>query len=597
MNKKYLGLLLSFLVIISLILISCAPGTTTTPPTTTSKTTTSTSVPPKTTTEVIKPKNGGTLTMALVNNIINFSSLGMPFESETFMLTNQPLISGDWSRGPAGTGDFEFCKAMYGSWDSCTGVLAESWEVTGPGTIIFHIRKGIKYALDSTSAASRLVGGRELNSYDVATSLELLKSVFGSAPSFGGFRESKNRAIDDWTVETVLPPNLLDEIRITAIYCPLFAPELYEQKYNLQDWHNTVGTGPFMLKDFVSNSSATLVKNPTYWETDPVGAGKGNQLPYVDSVRFLIISDESTRLSAFRTGKIDVLHGVPWEDELVLKSNTKLLEKRHFGDALHTLGMRTDKQDLPFKDINVRKAMMLATDFKTIAETWGGGDAQILTWPIHYTKEDAPAYIGLDDPDLPQEVKDLYVYNPDKAKELLAGAGYPEGFKTSIITDSSPGSVDYLSIIKDQWSKVGIEVTIEPKESGTLQSIKADRKHPEMIDQGGAPNANLFLASAFMGATRGGNMSYVNDPVVNEAYTAWNAYTISDPVKAMGMFREVMKYALSQAWAIPGVNPATYHMWWPWLKNYHGELGLARTIRGFAKYVWIDEALKQSMGY
>jgi peptide/nickel transport system substrate-binding protein len=513
------------------------------------------------------------------------------------MLTNQSLISGDWSRGPAGTGEFEFCKAMYGSWDSCSGVLAESWEVTEPGTIIFHIRKGIKYALDPSSAASRLVGGRELNAYDVATSLELLKSVFGSAPSFGGFRESKNTALDDWTVQTVLPPNLLDEIRITAIYCPLFAPELYEKKYDLQDCHNTVGTGPFMLKDFVSSSSATLVKNPTYWETDPVGTGKGSQLPYVASVRFLIIADDSTRLSAFRTGKIDVLHGVSWEDELVLKSNTKLLEKRHFSDALHTLAMRTDKQDLPFKDINVRKAMMLATDFNTIAETWGGGDAQILTYPIHYTKEDAPAYIGLDDPDLPQEVKDLYVYNPDKAKELLADAGYPEGFKTSIITDSTPGSVDYLSIIKDQWSKVGIEVTIEPKESGTLQSIKADRKHPEMIDQGGAPNANLFLASAFMGATRGGNMSYINDPLVNEAYTAWNAYTISDPVKAMGMFREVMKYSLGQAWMIPGVNPATYHMWWPWLKNYHGELGLARTIRGFAKYAWIDEELKDSMGY
>jgi peptide/nickel transport system substrate-binding protein len=596
MNKKYPGPLLVFLIILSLVLVSCGSGTTTAP-SSTAKPTASTTAPPITTTDANIPKYGGTLTMALVSNIINFSSLGMPFESETFMLTNEPILSGDWSRGPAGTGEFEFAKAMYGSWNSCTGVLAESWDIPEPGTIIFHIRHGITYALDSNSAASRLVGGRELNAYDVATSLELLKSVFGSAPSFGGFRESKNTALDDWTVETKLPPDLFDEIRITAIYCPLFAPELYEKGYDLQDWHNTVGTGAFMLKDFVSNSSATLVRNPNYWGADPAGKGKGNQLPYVDSVRFLIISDDSTRLAAFRTGKVDVLHGVPWEDELVLKSNTKLLEKRHFGDALHTLAMRTDKQDLPFKDINVRRAMMMATDFNTIAETWGGGDAQILTWPIHYTPEDAPAYIGLDDPDLPDSVKEMYVFNPDTAKQLLADAGYPGGFKTSIITDSSPGSVDYLSIIKDQWSKVGIEVTIEPKESGTLQSIKADRKHPEMIDQGGAPNANLFLASAFMGATRGGNMSYVDDPVVNEAYTAWNAYTISDPVKAMGMFREVMKYALEQAWAIPGVNPATYHMWWPWLKNYHGELGLARTIRGFAKYVWIDEELKQSMGY
>lgn len=535
--------------------------------------------------------------MALSTDIRRFSSLGVPFESETFMLTNQPIISGDWSRGPAGTNEFEFTKAMYGSWNSCSGVLAESWDIPAPGTINFHIRKGIKYALDTNNPASQLVGGRELNAHDVATCLELLRSVPGSAPSFGGFRESRNTALDDWTVETKLPPELFDEIRITAIYCPLFAPELYEKGFDMQDWKNTVGTGAFMLTDFVSNSSATLVRNPNYWETDPVGAGKGNQLPYTESVRFLIIPDDSTRLSAFRTGKIDILNSVAWDDAEVLRDNTKLQEKKHYGDAIHTLAMRTDKTDLPFHKLEVRRAMMMATDFETIAETWGGGDAQILTFPIHYTPEDAAAFIGLDDPDMPDSVKELYVYNPDKARQLLSDAGYPDGFKTTIICNSVAGSIDYLSIIKDQWSKVGIELTIEPKESGTFTMIDGDRKHTEMIDEGGAPNANLFLASAFMGQTRGGNMSYVDDPKIKAAYEAWNPLTISDPVKAMGMFREVMKYSLDQAWAIPGVNPAAYHMWWPWVKNYHGEFGLARTIRGFAKYVWIDKELKQSMGY
>ena len=68
-------------------------------------------------------------------------------------------------------------------------------------------------------------------------------------------------------------------------------------------WRNAVGTGPFILTDYLSGSAATLVKNPDYWATDPVGPGQGNQLPYIDGIQYLIIPDVSTRQAALRTGK------------------------------------------------------------------------------------------------------------------------------------------------------------------------------------------------------------------------------------------------------------------------------------------------------
>ncbi len=595
MKRKYLSVLLGLVTAASLALASCSAETTTTPAT--SKPTTTTPAKTTATTATTKPQYGGTLTMALNSNIQHFTDVGFPFESVTLMLQNETVISGDWSRGPAGTNEFSFAKAMYGAWNNCNGVLAESWEIPEIGKVILHIRKGVNYTLDPSSAASRLVGGRELNAHDIAEDFELLRTIPGSAPSFAGFRESKNTAVDDWTVECVLPPELFDEVRITFMYCPTFAPELYHNKFDMDDWKNAVGTGPFMVNDFVSSSSATMIRNPDYWMTDPVGQGKGQQLPYVDKVKFLIIVDDSTRLAAFRTGKIDVLHSVTADDAQTLKQNTLLQQLKHFGDAMHALAMRTDKQDLPFKDIKVRRAMMMATDFNTIGETWGGGEYQINTFPLHYTQEEAPAFLALDDPDCPESIKELYVYNPEKARELLTEAGYPDGFTTSIVTRSNPNNLDYLSIIKEQWSKVGINLVLEPKEDAVFTTYDADRKHDEMIDEGGGPNANMFIGSLINGETRGGNMSYINDPKVQEAYNAWSPYTISDPVKAMGIHRELMKYVLDQAWVIPGVNPATYHFWWPWLKNYHGEFGMARTIRGFAKYVWIDQPLKKSMGY
>ena len=83
---------------------------------------------------------------------------------------------------------------------------------------------------------------------------------------------------------------------------------------DMTNWKNSEGTGPFILKDYVAGSQVIMVRNPNYWMTDPIGSGKGNQLPYLDSVRCLILPDASTRQAAMRTSKIDVLSGQLWED-------------------------------------------------------------------------------------------------------------------------------------------------------------------------------------------------------------------------------------------------------------------------------------------
>jgi hypothetical protein len=107
----------------------------------------------------------------------------------------------------------------------------------------------------------------------------------------------------------------------------------------------------------------------------------------------------------------------------------------------------------------------------------------------------------------------------------------------------------------------------------------------------------MLIGSAFRGETRAGNMSHVDDPVVNAAITEWNPYTIVDPVKAMTVHRDLMPYVLEQAWVIPGVNPPSYHFWWPWVKNFQGENTLGRCQRAYTKYIWIDENLMETMGY
>jgi len=125
-----------------------------------------------------------------------------------------------------------------------------------------------------------------------------------------------------------------------------------------------------MLTDFVTNSSATLVRNPGYWEIDPVGPGKGNQLPYVNGIKILVVPDISTRLAAMRTGKIDMIPDLEAEDAKGLVRGNSALQYRTFLTIFpYLVSMRTDKADLPYRDKRVRQALMIATDFDALKTT------------------------------------------------------------------------------------------------------------------------------------------------------------------------------------------------------------------------------------
>ena len=259
--------------------------------------------------------------------------------------------------------------------------------------------------------------------------------------------------------------------------------------------------------------------------------------------------------------------------------------------------MRIDKPELPFKDIKVRRALMMATDFETIKNTLYGGDAQINSWPLLYCKEYADAYLPLEE--APASVQELYIYNPDKAKSLLAEAGYANGFKTKIVCPSMPPTyIDYLSIIKDMWSKVGVEFEIEPKEAGAFFGIAISMNYDEMLLFGPTPVGTAFMAYSFVGANAFGNASHVDDPLANETKLRMGELEFMDFAETSRIHKEFMKYALDQVWAIPSPTPPSYHMWWPWLKNYHGEFSVGMEgSYNYPKWVWINQGLKKSMGY
>jgi peptide/nickel transport system substrate-binding protein len=381
-------------------------------------------------------------------------------------------------------------------------------------------------------------------------------------------------------------------------YVNIVPQEVVKKYGDMGDWHNAAGTGPFILKDYVTGSVITLVKNDKYWATDPIGPGKGNRLPYIDGFRYLIIPDASTRLAALRTAKVDQMVSVNYDDAATVRksaSGIKEIEGILGGDPWWVY---MNSQKAPFNDVKVRRALAMATDLVTIKNTVNHGEGQILTWPVEYLPSYKDIYLGLDDPAMPASVKELYTYNPDKAKALLKEAGYPNGFKTTALI--SQPEVDYMSIIKDMWSKVGVQLDLNVQEPVARTAQYRAGNYEVTSQAGGRGPLSVFyhMVTLVAHSPAGGSGSNINDPVIDAASEKMQSQYLTDPKAAMATFKDSMKYVLDQAYVISRPMYPLTNFWWPWVKNYTGEYSVGYIMYdSWAQWVWIDQNLKTSLGH
>ena len=176
-----------------------------------------------------------------------------------------------------------------------TGHLAESWEQPDPLTYVFHIRKGVKWQDKAP------MNGRELTAEDVEHTYQRLTGM-------GKFETPERtnslinlgiesiEATDKYTLVIKLKkPNLTGLVTLLSEASSwILPPEVIEQYGNMSDWKNVVGTGPFILTDYVDGASITRTKNPDYWGFDR--KYPDNQLPYVDVLKALWMKEPATRL-------------------------------------------------------------------------------------------------------------------------------------------------------------------------------------------------------------------------------------------------------------------------------------------------------------
>jgi len=602
MKGKLIWLVASCVTAGMLVLSSCAPAAVPTPAPKPAPTPAPTPVPkptpvPAPAVEMVpnalgklveKPKYGGALIIGLDRAPIGFDEAigGYRWSVYELFLTNEQLVSGDWAKGPTGSGELTFHTVGPPAPEIDISCLAERWEVADPTTLVFHIRKGV-YWQDKPP-----VNGRELTAEDVAFTLNRNKDTptsYYAGTNLPQERPLSITATDKWTVVVKCRPEYLGQALEGLVIQHIVAPEVIKKYGDQRDWRNVVGTGPFILKDHVPQSSSTFARNPNYWRKDPLHPK--NQLPYLDGVKYLLIEDLSTRHAALRTAKVDWVDKIAWEEQASLKKTTPELQWiRYLDPTVSVVAMRTDKPGLPFKDVRVRQALSMALDRQTIVRDYYGGNAEILYHPTMPIAEHKEMYTPLEK--LPANIRELFEYHPEKAKQLLADAGYPKGFKTKIVCWKA--HIDFLSILKQDWAKIGVDLELDVKEYTVYASLSRPPRYEPMLWFG----TNSFTAAPKLYNYRPGqqgNTSFVDDQRCNETW-AEMMKNYWDKPKRFALAKELFPYTWEQCWYIQVAAPYVYRAWWPWLKGYHGEYCVGYFLMyNFATYAWLDQDLKEKM--
>lgn len=614
--RKIFWLIVSSLMVLSLVIAACGPAAT--PPAPTTQETTTTPVAPSTpvaptapvtekpqqeavTPAAEKPQYGGLITLSQSSDTIYFDE-GTNRTMSAGAYTHEELSNYDWTKGPTGNGEILLSYSGFHRQDFYVGMVAESWEYTPPTGMVLHIRQGIHFGLNPAFEASRLVNGRELTADDVVLTFKRLftEPMAYLRSSYPAVAAAANvTASDKYTVEIkCTPETFMDTYHTILTFAHITAPEVVKKYGNLDNWRNMVGTGPFMINEYVPGSLIGYIRNPNYWMKNPMGPGKGDRLPYIDGFKILTIPDQSTRYAALRTGKVDQMTTIKLEDK---KSNLKyspdLKLSEYWSHGGNPLAMKIYDPKLPFKDARVRRAMIMAIDYQTIVKEYYGGAAEYFNWPNSHLKDYENIWIPLEE--MPASVQELYTYNPEKAKQLLKEAGYPNGFKTTIVVQNILDYVDYMSVIKDMWSKVGIELILEPKETAVYTSLWRNFTYPEMCWASAGGIGSYYRLLGFSG-TDYWNPSQVNEPYIEEvrAKIADIFSSTLDWKEIDQLYRDLKIKVIDQAYMIPSPTPHNFTMWWPWIKNYNGETNLSFAGGGnWEKFVWIDRDLKETMGH
>ncbi len=367
--------------------------------------------------------------------------------------------------------------------------LATEYSAPDPTTYVFKLRKGVKFH-----------NGREMKAEDVKYSLNRIKDPAVASP-----RAANLAPID--SIET--PDDYTVTIKLKAPYAPLItvladfttavvAKEVVDANGGKMD-KVAVGTGPFKLVEYVPNTRIRLEKNADYFLP-----GK----PYLDGITFQPIPDDTARSTAVRTGTVDIIEYAPPKDLSILKGDTKLTI---YGDGNNNVRfLAFNLKVKPFDNPKVRQAIAWAVDRGPVLDAAiNGAGTQLTAGPF------LPSFWpGLQQP--------VYKQDLNKAKSLLAEAGYPNGFTAKLLNTPTYSFLGNAGIVvQEQLKAVGINLEIVSEEWSVFLKDYLGKNFESVVSGYSAfADPHLPLDGTYVSGRQNNFMSYSNpefDKLVEQA--------------------------------------------------------------------------------
>lgn len=490
--------------------------------------------------------------------------------------------------------------------------LAERFEISPDGKVItYYLRRGVYF---HDAACFPDGKGREMTAEDVRYSFTRVCDFRTGTLGFDYFNgklegaaeyfEATKRAAKGGELSPadvsglVVVDKYTIQFRLTQPFAPFeYYPALSQcfihpkeavEHFGAEFFKNPVGTGPFIFSSWQPDRQLVLVRNAKYWRSDE----HGNQLPYLDSVRFTFMKDDKLQLLEFRQGNLDESYRIPSEFFGEIVSGDKkpvgdyekyvLLSVPAMSSQFYGLMTQSDV----FKDVRVRQAFSYAIDRERIIKFVLKGQAN------------APAHNGIVPPSMPGYRSDLikgYSYDRDKARKLLAEAGYPDGkgFPELTLQLNAGGgrNLQIAEAVQSMLQEVlNISVSIKQVEWAT---------HLETVDAGGVsffrfgwiadyPEPDNFL-NLFYGkmVPKDGGISPINstryiNPVFDSLYEL--GLTTMDREQRMELYRKAEQIAMNEAPVMLTFYDEDYRFLQPWVRGYRNN---AMDRRPY-KFVWFD---------
>jgi glutathione transport system substrate-binding protein len=420
--------------------------------------------------------------------------------------------------------------------------LAESFEASEDAKeFVFHLRKGVVFH-DGTpfnAAAVKFSFDRAGNPENHLKRQSLYVMI------------DHTDVVDDYTVKMVLKYPFGAFVNNIAHPGALIVSPKSVQEYGKEVSRHPAGTGPYQ---FTSQSADTLKmkKNEHYWKP---GA------PKIDTITYRTVPENGARIAMLQAGEAQFIYPVPPEMIKAVQNSTTITVFDEPSILIRYVALNTMRK--PFSDPRVRLALNYAIDKQAFAKVVFSGYADPMDSPL-------PPLLGF------YKKQGNYPYDPAKAKALLAEAGYPSGFESTLTGGASTLVQRGMQFIQQQLAAVGVRVKVEPLEAGVLTAKQLNVQKPEdatiVMNYGGWSSSTgdadwgmrpMLYSKSFPPVLF--NLAWYSDPVTDAAIE--EGLSTVDPAKRAEAYAKAQAQAWKDApWIFLGVdhNLAAYS------KKLHG---------------------------